>query len=83
MNREVDINVLVNLYNQKLATLANQNVLLEAKVQTLTNDLKTLESEKDSILMRLLEEQNSKKETPSTPKPRSKKSEDYQNAEVG
>tara|TARA_B100002019_G_scaffold52439_1_gene44657 strand:+ start:732 stop:977 length:246 start_codon:yes stop_codon:yes gene_type:complete len=81
MTREVDINVLVSLYNQKLASLANQNVLLEAKVQTLTKDLQDLESEKDSILLRLLEEQNSKKVT--TPKPRSKKSEDYQNAEVG
>tara|TARA_R100000005_G_C4965595_1_gene180549 strand:- start:854 stop:1099 length:246 start_codon:yes stop_codon:yes gene_type:complete len=81
MTREVDINVLVSLYNQKLASLANQNVLLEAKVQTLTKDLQDLESEKDSILLRLLEEQNSKKVT--TPKSRSKKSEDYQNAEVG
>ena len=71
MTREVDINVLVSLYNQKLASLANQNVLLEAKVQTLTKDLQDLESEKDSILLRLLEEQNSKKVT--TPKPRSKK----------
>ena len=81
MTREVDINVLVSLYNQKLASLANQNVLLEAKVQTLTKDLQDLETEKDSILLRLLEEQNSKKVT--TSKPRSKKSEDYQNAEVG
>ena len=31
MNSEVDINVLVTLYNQKLASLTNQNVLLEAK----------------------------------------------------
>tara|TARA_B100001113_G_C21101544_1_gene618958 strand:- start:257 stop:478 length:222 start_codon:yes stop_codon:yes gene_type:complete len=37
-NREVDINVLVQLYNQRLSTLTNQNVLLEAKIQTLTND---------------------------------------------
>lgn len=35
---EVDINVLVRLYNQKLAALTNQNVLLEAKLQTLTED---------------------------------------------
>ena len=60
MTREVDINVLVSLYNQKLASLANQNVLLEARVQTLTKDLQDLETEKDSILLRLLEEQNSK-----------------------
>ena len=37
-NREVDINVLVQLYNQRLSTLTNQNVLLEAKIQTLTKD---------------------------------------------
>jgi hypothetical protein len=35
---EVDINVLVRLYNQKLAALTNQNVLLEAKLQTLSDD---------------------------------------------
>lgn len=35
---EVDVNVLVRLYNQKLATLTNQNILLEAKLQTLTDD---------------------------------------------
>ena len=37
-NSEVDINVLVNLYHTKLATALNQNVLLEAKLQTLKND---------------------------------------------
>jgi hypothetical protein len=35
---EVDINVLVRLYNQKLAVLTNQNILLEAKLQTLSED---------------------------------------------
>ena len=35
---EVDVNVLVRLYNQKLATLTNQNILLEAKLQTLSDD---------------------------------------------
>ena len=37
-NSEVDINVLVNLYHTKLAAALNQNVLLEAKLQTLKND---------------------------------------------
>ena len=37
-NSEVDINVLVSLYHSKLATALNQNVLLEAKLQTLKND---------------------------------------------
>ncbi len=35
---DVDVNVLIKLYNQKMATLANQNVLLEAKLHTLTQD---------------------------------------------
>ena len=46
-NSEVDINVLVNLYHTKLATALNQNVLLEAKLQTLKNDY---EKEKNQLL---------------------------------
>ena len=37
-NSEVDVNILVNLYNSKLASALNQNILLEAKIQTLKND---------------------------------------------
>ena len=37
-NGDVDVNVLVSLYNNKLAQSLNQNVLLEAKLQTLKND---------------------------------------------
>ena len=37
-NNDVDINVLIGLYNQKLASVSNQNVLLEAKIQTKTQD---------------------------------------------
>ena len=37
-NSEVDVNVLVSLYNNKLATALNQNILLEAKLQTLKQD---------------------------------------------
>ena len=44
---EVDVNVLVNLYHTKLATALNQNVLLEAKLQTLKNDY---EKEKNELL---------------------------------
>ena len=47
MNNEVDINVLVTLYNQKLGTLANQNLLLEAKLQSLT---KSYEIERQNLL---------------------------------
>ena len=46
-NSEVDVNVLVNLYHSKLATALNQNVLLEAKLQTLKNDF---EKEKNELL---------------------------------
>ena len=37
-NNDVDINVLIGIYNQKLASVSNQNVLLEAKIQTITQD---------------------------------------------
>ena len=46
-NSEVDVNVLVNLYHNKLAAALNQNVLLEAKLQTLKNDY---EKEKHELL---------------------------------
>ena len=49
-NSEVDINVLVNLYNTRLASALNQNVLLEAKLQTLKNDF---EKEKNELLEEL------------------------------
>ena len=49
-NSEVDVNVLVNLYNTKLAAALNQNVLLEAKLQTLKNDF---EKEKNELLEQL------------------------------
>ena len=35
---DVEVNVFIKLYNQKMATLANQNVLLEAKLHTITQD---------------------------------------------
>ncbi len=37
-NSEVDVNVLVKIYHQKLANALNQNVLLEAKLETLKAD---------------------------------------------
>ena len=49
-NSEVDVNVLVNLYHTKLASALNQNVLLEAKLQTLKNDF---EKEKNELLEQL------------------------------
>ena len=55
-NSEVDVNVLISLYNSKLAEALNQNVLLEAKLQTLRNDF---EQEKNGLLEQLA---NSKSE---------------------
>ena len=49
-NSEVDVNVLVNLYHTKLATALNQNVLLEAKLQTLKKDF---QKEKNELLEQL------------------------------
>ena len=49
-NSEVDVNMLVNLYNSKLASALNQNVLLEAKLQTLKNDF---EKERNELLEEL------------------------------
>ena len=49
-NSEVDINVLVNLYHTTLAAALNQNVLLEAKLQTLKNDF---EKERNDLLEQL------------------------------
>jgi hypothetical protein len=47
MNSEVDVNLLMNLYNQKVSQLSNQNILLEAKLQTLAKDF---EEEKNLLL---------------------------------
>lgn len=62
---EVDINILVRLYNQKLAALTNQNVLLEAKLQTLTDDFNREKSELLTVNLELQDKydklKNSKK----------------------
>ena len=55
-NSEVDVNVLVNLYHNKLAAAINQNVLLEAKLQTLKNDF---EKEKNELLEQLANQTDS------------------------
>ena len=59
-NSEVDVNVLVNLYHTKLAAALNQNVLLEAKLQTLRNDF---QKEKDELLEHLANLTDSNGET--------------------
>ena len=43
-NNDVDVNTLIKIYNQKISTLTNQNILLEAKLTTIMtafNDEKT------------------------------------------
>ena len=37
-NNDVDVNALIKIYNQKISTLNNQNILLEAKLQTVVQD---------------------------------------------
>ena len=37
---EVDVNLLIKIYNSKLAVISNQNVLLEAKLLTMSQDFK-------------------------------------------
>ena len=51
-NEQVDVNVLVRVYNQKIATLTNQNILLEAKLESLTKDFET---ERENLLMQLMD----------------------------
>jgi hypothetical protein len=38
MNSEVDVNVLVRNYHRRLSEVINQNVLLESKLESLTQD---------------------------------------------
>lgn len=58
-NNDVDINVLIQIYNQKLSTISNQNVLLEAKIQTITQDF----LEEKTELLRQLKEIQDKHDT--------------------
>ena len=63
-NSEVDINVLVSLYNQRLSQLSNQNVLLEAKLQTLKQDF---EEQNNALLQQLAELQGNEEAEIVTP----------------
>ena len=38
ISNDVDVNALIKIYNQKISTLTNQNILLEAKLQTTVQD---------------------------------------------
>ena len=65
-NNDVDINVLIQIYNQKLSTISNQNVLLEAKIETMKRDF---EEEKNSLLQDIAELQEKIESAPKPKKP--------------
>lgn len=77
MQNEVDVNVLITLYNQKLSLITNQNILLEAKLQSLTNDFN---DEKQNLLKINLELQ--KKIDELERKSTNKKPQKFSDAEV-
>ena len=49
MNSEVDVNILINHYHKKLSTLVNQNILLEAKIESMTKDYMDLKQKFDAL----------------------------------
>ena len=66
-NNDVDVNALIKIYNQKISTLTNQNILLEAKLNTLMQDhideknellasLKELQEKHDNLLEEIEED---------------------------
>ena len=54
MKSELDVNILIKHYHKKLSELTNQNILLEAKIDTLTQDYTKLQQ----VVQDLQEEQN-------------------------
>ena len=48
---DVDVNALIKIYNQKISTLTNQNILLEAKLQTIVQD--NLDAQKELLADKL------------------------------
>ena len=50
-NNDVDVNALIKIYNQKISTLTNQNILLEAKLQTVVQD--HLDAQKELLAEKL------------------------------
>ena len=45
MNSEVDVNILINHYHKKLSTIVNQNILLEAKIESITKEYMDLQKQ--------------------------------------
>ena len=54
MNSEVDVNIFVRNYHRRLSEVINQNVLLESKLESLTQDYTKLQQ----VVQDLQEEQN-------------------------
>jgi hypothetical protein len=79
MNSEVDVNILVNVYNQKISLLTNQNILLEAKIQS---NLKDYEEEKNTLLMANLELQKKYDELIRSKQKNQKDQDKYEEAEI-
>ena len=46
-SNDVDVNALIKIYNQKISTLTSQNILLEAKLQTIVQD--NLDAQKELL----------------------------------
>ena len=49
MNSEVDVNILISHYHKKLSTLVNQNILLEAKMESMTKDYMDLKEQFEEL----------------------------------
>tara|TARA_Y100001937_G_scaffold97262_1_gene132437 strand:+ start:577 stop:774 length:198 start_codon:yes stop_codon:yes gene_type:complete len=49
MNSEVDVNILINHYHKKLSTLINQNILLEAKMESMAKDYMNLKEQFEEL----------------------------------
>jgi len=52
---DVDVNALIKIYNQKISTLTNQNILLEAKLQTIVQDHLDIQKELQAEKLELQE----------------------------
>jgi hypothetical protein len=57
MNKQndVDVTILINTYSQKLSFLANENIILETRIQSL---LKDFEEERKKLLEKISELEN-------------------------
>ena len=55
---DVDVNALIKIYNQKISTLTNQNILLEAKLQTMVQD--HLDAQKELLAEKLESKKSTK-----------------------